>query len=254
MASTQAISPLLGAGAVPQTEDGSTAQPGVANAFDSNSFMRMFLTQLKYQDPTNPLESYELAAQLAQFSTVEKLTQATSLLQNIQNYSAAINNAEMASLVGKDIAGLRNTVEVKTDGVTTLDYRLDSPRANVTVTVKDESGNIVHSENRGNQNAGAYQVAWDGKDSAGNKVSEGTYTVEVQGVDSDGNIGTVRTTVHGTAISLNLDDANPYYVLSGSNGARLPASDVLQIATPTDSAAGKEDSTSQLSNILNLFS
>ncbi len=252
MAGTQAIGSMLGGGAVTQTDTSSTGQSEVSSAFDSNAFLTMFMTQLKYQDPTNPMESYELASQLAQFSSVQKLTEATTLLQNLQSYSEAINNAQMASLVGKDVSGQTSTVEVKSDSVTSMNYRLDVPATGVTVTITDASGNTVYTENKGTQSAGEYEVAWDGKDSSGSKVSEGSYTVSVSGTDTSGTAVSATTLVHGTVASLNLDDTNPYYVLEGTAGTKVPVYNVFRVATPAVSTS-QNDSTSTLSSILDLF-
>ncbi len=243
---TSGVSGLLGSNTV-QSDTSSTTTSASAKAFDMNSFLTMFMTQLKYQDPTNPAQSSELASQLAQFSSVEKLTDVASTLKNIQSYSAATNNAEMASLVGKNVTGQMSTVDVKTDSVSTLDYQLDSATSGVTVAIKDSTGNTVYTESRGNQAAGSYKISWDGKDSTGAKVSAGAYTVEVQGGDSDGNTQTITTTKTGLASSLVLDDANPYYILS--DGTKLNAAGVVGVATAsTTSSASTTGTTSSTSS------
>ena len=227
-ATTQSITGMLGSD-FSQTGTGSTTQ-SAASAMDANSFLTMFLTQLKYQDPNNPLQAHELASQLAQFTQVQKLSEATTLLQNIQSYSAAINNAEMASLVGKDVTAQYNSVAVSADSVGTLDYALDQPLQNVTVTIRDARNQIVSVENRGVQAAGKYQVEWNGKDTNGDRVPEGTYTVEIAGMDAGGDTATVRTTVHGTVNTFNMEGSNPYYILSGLSGIKIPVADVFEIA------------------------
>lgn len=240
---TSGISGLLGSDLIQSSDTTSTLGAATANAFDMNSFLTMFMTQLKYQDPTNPMESYQLAAQLAQFSTVAKLTEAASTLKNIQSYSAAINNEGMASLVGKNVTGQYSAVEVKTDSVSTLDYRLDAATSGVTVTIKDSSGNTVFTESRGDQAAGKYKIEWDGKDTSGTRVSAGNYTVEVQGADTDGNAKTITTTRTGMASSLVLDDTNPYYILS--DGTKLAAAGVVGVAS--ESSTGSTSATGSTS-------
>ncbi len=236
---TSGVSGLLGSNV--QSDTSSTTTSATSNAFNMNSFLTMFMTQLKYQDPTNPAQSSELAAQLAQFSTVEKLTDAASTLKNIQSYTAAINNAGMASLVGKNVTGQMSTLDVKGDSVGALDYQLDSATSGVTVTIKDSTGKTVFSESRGDQVAGSYKISWDGKDSSGTKVADGTYTVEVQGKDSDGNSTTITPTKTGTVASLVLDDANPYYLLS--DGTKLNAAGVVGVATTTTTGSTSASAT-----------
>ena len=147
--------------------------------------MTLFLAQLQNQDPTNPMQSYELAAQLAQFTTVQELSQATTLLGNLQQYTAAINNGEITSLVGKQVTAQSNTINVSSGSPSALNYTLSAP-ATVTVTIKDSNGATVNTLNLGSQSAGTYSVPWTGKDSSGNTVADGAYTCTVTATASDG--------------------------------------------------------------------
>ncbi|MHC1725533.1 MAG: flagellar hook assembly protein FlgD [Syntrophobacteraceae bacterium] len=240
MATTiQSLQGMLGGTLASQNSSTSTAATTTSassssSALDMNAFLQMFTTQLKYQDPSNPLESHEMAAQLAQFSSVEKLTQATTLLNNIQNLSIGINNTGIASLVGKDVTALKSTVAVTADSVGTLDYKLDAP-ATVTITIKDSSGNTVQTLTRNVESAGSYKVEWDGKDTTGTRVQDGEYTCEVKALNQAGETSTVRTSIHGVVYSCNLDSSNPTYLLSGPDGIRVPVSDVYEIAQNTTS-------------------
>ncbi len=229
MATTSTTS-IAGLGSSYATQAGTTATDATAGALNSNSFLTMFLTQLKCQDPTNPLESYELTAQLAQFSTVEKLTQQTTLLNNLQNYASAMNNAEIASMVGKNVKAQMSTVDVGDNSVGALSYKLDSP-AGVTVTVSDSNGNVVYSTSKGSQAAGTYSVDWDGKNASGARVSNGTYTVKVQAVDAtSGDVSTLGTFAQGVVYSCNLD-GTPTYQLTGSDGTRIAVSNVYDVSS-----------------------
>jgi len=187
----------------------------------------MFLTQLQCQDPSNPMQSYELASQLAQFSSVSKLTDISSTLNNIQSYEGAMNNADMASLVGKDVTASKNTISVTSDSVSSLDYTLGSA-STVTVSIADADGVTVYTENKGSQDAGKHSIAWDGKDTSGNRIN-GTYTCTVQAVDSSGNKTTVQPTIVGQVSSLTLDATSPYYTLS--DGTTVAASNIVKIST-----------------------
>jgi flagellar basal-body rod modification protein FlgD len=95
VAATQPVANFFAnkAGALSSTSAQPTAPTTGNNLTDMNSFLRMFLTQLQYQDPTNPLESYELASQLAQFSTVERLNAVNSSIQQLEGYTMSVNNA-----------------------------------------------------------------------------------------------------------------------------------------------------------------
>jgi flagellar basal-body rod modification protein FlgD len=190
--------------------------------------MTLFLTQLQNQDPTNPMQSYELASQLAQFTTVQQLQQATTQLGNIQQYSASVNNAQMATLVGKEVVAQMNTINVSSGTPSQLNYTLPNA-ATVTVTIQDANGNTVNTINVGSQNAGTYSVPWTGNDSSGNTVSDGTYTCTVTATGSSGTSTTVQPYIQGQVYSCNLNSSPPTYVLSGPNGIQVPVSNVYGI-------------------------
>ncbi len=53
-----------------------------------DAFLKLLITQLQHQDPLNPLDDQAFIAQLAQFSSLEKLTEMASSLARIE---AALN-------------------------------------------------------------------------------------------------------------------------------------------------------------------
>jgi flagellar basal-body rod modification protein FlgD len=197
------------------------------NTLSANSFLTLFLAQLQNQDPTDPMQDYELASQLAQFTTVQQLTQATTQLNNIQQYSAAINNGEIASFVGKDITAERNEIDVSSGTPTTLNYTLSTP-STVTYTITDSNGNTVYTGNAGSQSAGSYSVPWNGKDTNGNAVADGAYTCTVTAVAGNGTSSPVTTTVQGQVTSCNLTANPPTYLLS--SGVTIPVSSVSGVS------------------------
>ncbi len=202
-----------------------------ANTLNEQDFLTLFTAQLQNQDPTNPMQSYQLASQLAQFTTVEQLTQATSQLNGIEQYSGGINNSQILSLVGKTITAQDNSMSLSSGTLAnSLNYALSKP-STVTYTVADSNGNTIYSGNIGAQNAGSYSVPWTGTDSSGSTVSDGSYTVTVTATPSDGSsaAAAVQTTVQGQVSSCNLSASPPTYTLSGVNGAQIPVSNVLGV-------------------------
>jgi flagellar basal-body rod modification protein FlgD len=208
-----------------KTSSSSTAstQLGVDN------FLTLFTTQLKYQDPTNPMESYELAAQLAQFSSVEQLTKLNSSIEDIETYLASLANAEMVNLMGKQVVASGNTIQLN-DGETTKGSFEISSAANVTVRIYDEDGTLVRTQALGQQTSGAHTINWDGRSDAGKKVNDGNYTFKVEAVGADGNQVSVRSKVEGTVSSVRLENGVSYLLLGGSNGIKIPATDVIEIS------------------------
>jgi flagellar basal-body rod modification protein FlgD len=205
-----------------------TGQTSSTGKLDMNAFLTMFLTQLKYQDPTNPLESYQLAAQLAQFSSVEKLTEVNSNIVKLQPYLMSLSNAEMVGLVGKHVIGQASTLQLTSGKATTADYQLDAA-AKVTIKLYDEKNALVRTINVGAQAVGKHQIAWDGCNDAGKKMSDGLYSFDLEAVDGNGNKLDVTTTISGLVHSFRLEQGNAYLILNGPDGIKLPAGNIMEV-------------------------
>jgi len=71
--------------------------------FDGDAFMKLLMTQLKYQDPMNPMKDQEFMAQLAQMNTLSEIQK---LNANMKALSKAQAVAEGAALLGKHVQAL----------------------------------------------------------------------------------------------------------------------------------------------------
>ncbi len=226
--STSSAQSPFGIGSGLGTAPGVTSSNSSSNSLNANSFMTLFLAQLQNQDPTNPMQSYELAAQLAQFTTVQELSQNTTLLGNLQQYTAAINNGEITSLVGQQVTAQSSTINVSSGSPSSLNYTLSAP-ATVTMTITDSTGAAVNTLSIGSQSAGSYSVPWTGTNSSGSTVADGAYTCTVTATASDGTSTTVPTGVSGQVYSCNLNNNPPTYTLSGPNGMQVPVANVFAV-------------------------
>lgn len=209
-----------------------------SSTLDQDAFLTLFTTQLQYQDPMNPMESYEMAAQLAQFSTVQELSNLNAQMLQVQAYLASINNAQMLETIGKEVIGVSDQMQL-TDGVTsTSSYALEEP-CDVTVTIYDEHDAVVRTMALGTQEAGTYQVPWDGLNDAGEAVENGSYRVEVKATDEDGQEQDVETTVSGTVYAFRVEDGMPYLILDGPEGVALSIGSVQEVHNPPVEASSE---------------
>jgi flagellar basal-body rod modification protein FlgD len=175
------------------------------------------------------MESYELASQLAQFSTVEQLSKVNSNLELTQALLTSVNNAQMVDMLGKQVTGFYDSMQVKDGAATNGQFELDGAAASVTVNILDESGTPVRTITLGATEAGRHDIGWDGKDADGATVPDGTYTFEVEATDADGESIGVTQTVSGKVFAFVIDNGTPYLILDSADGLRLPINTVMEV-------------------------
>ena len=164
----------------------------------------MLVTQLRNQDPTSPLQPHEFAAQLAQFSSVEQLTQLNAGMGALTGASQLNTlmgeTAFSASLVGKEIVAAGNKVEIPNTGagVVRLDVGLGGGVG--TITLKDENGRVVATRPIGELKAGLQNVTLPAD------LPPGTYTYSVSCTGGNKSDVSVRTFVTGQVDSVHFDN------------------------------------------------
>jgi flagellar basal-body rod modification protein FlgD len=73
------------------------------NTLDKDTFLKLFTTQLQYQDPLNPMDASAFTTQLAQFSSLEQLYNANDNLKSLMGSQSSLLPALSAGLIGKNV-------------------------------------------------------------------------------------------------------------------------------------------------------
>jgi flagellar basal-body rod modification protein FlgD len=164
---------------------------------DQNDFLKLLVAQLNHQDPLNPMDDKDMTAQLAQFSSLEQLT---NIKTGIQSLVDAQNQGSMLSAVafiGKSVKADGFNLSKSGDSVSTVYYSLGESVANMQVNIYAQDGTLVRTDVIGAKQAGEFQYTWDGKDTSGTKMADGTYGVAIVAEDSSGAPVLVQSKISG---------------------------------------------------------
>jgi flagellar basal-body rod modification protein FlgD len=176
---------------------------------EKDMFLKLLVKQLQYQNPLNPVENTEFASQLAQFSSLEALTNMKDSLDLMSTVQNSMNSMQAISFMGKQVNASGNTINY-TGSSSTLNYNVGSNAADVVVKIYDSSGTIVRTVDLKNVTKGDNTYTWDGKDDSGSKLSTGTYTFKISAVDYNGSALTTSTSTSGTVTGVRYDGGNVY--------------------------------------------
>ena len=172
-------------------------------------FMKLLIAQLQNQDPLNPLDSANFSSQLAQFSSLEQLTQINDKLTD--QGTDKIGRFDAVGFIGRDVTGASAGIAVKDHVATTLDYTLSSAGA-VQAKIVDQSGRQVANVVLGQQAAGAHTFDLSQVPNAP-RLDDGTYAVVIAQSVGGAPATAVDTFVTGRVTGVDLTQESPVLLL-----------------------------------------
>jgi flagellar basal-body rod modification protein FlgD len=158
--------------------NGTAAKPKSAIDDAQNRFLKLLTTQLKNQDPLNPMDNAQMTSQLAQISTVDGIEKLNATLQKLLSSSVDGEAMQAAALVGHQVMVAGNGLQLGDNGAIG-GLVLTSGADQVVVSIKDQNGLAMRTLNLGNLDAGTHNFTWDGKTDAGALAVNGNYGVSV---------------------------------------------------------------------------
>jgi len=197
-----------------EKDTSAAAVKGLGDNF--NNFLTLLTTQLKNQDPTKPMDTNEMTAQLVQFANVEQNIGTNTRLDKLVKMQQSSLASSNLSYLNKTVSyeGSSFTLDKNTTD-TPLAYELDTKAKAVDVKILDSSGKVVRTF-KGETKAGKHELAWDYKDSAGNTVPSGTYKITASATAEDKNqIISPKTYTFGRVVGVGSKDGETTLMVDG---------------------------------------
>ena len=205
---------------------GSNAMAQLSGNFQT--FLTLLTTQLQNQDPLSPMDSNQFTQQLVEYSQVEQQINTNDNLKSLLAQGAAQTGAYGVSYLGKAVT-IANGQAPLANGQAVWAYNLDSASAQTQLTVTDAKGNVVYSTT-GETGAGAHVLKWDGKNTNGTQLADGTYKLTVAAKATDGSAVSSTVTTTGVVSEVDMTSGTPVLMVGPMSVNLADVAGVLDIS------------------------
>ena len=204
------------------TADPAASAAKKAKEDPTDRFLKLLVTQMKNQDPLNPLDNAQITSQMAQISTVSGIDKLNTTLQNMAASFAANQSLQVTNMIGRGVLVPGSTMQLA-DGKSIGGVDLPQSVDQLTVTIRDAAGAIVHSMDLGPKPEGVAVFAWDGTTNNGSAAANGIYSFSMSALQGG-------TKVDGSTLSFGQVNS----VTPGKDGMLLDVSGGLGAINVTD--------------------
>ena len=193
-------------------------------AKDLDSFLTLLTSQLKNQDPLSPMDSTEFTNQLVQFAQVEQQINSNESLTNLIGLSQQNIITNAVNYMGKTVEATSGKFPLQ-DGHAKAAYGVTKDASSVALVVRNSAGQLVYSS-AGEKTQGVHPFEWDGKDSTGKQLPDGSYELQVTALSKDDEPVETYTTAFGKVTGVTTKDGQTLVVM-GNLG--VPIDKILSV-------------------------
>ena len=197
---------------------------------DQDAFMTILVAQLTHQDPLNPMEDTEMTSQLAEFSSLEQLTNINDGIKNLGNSQQQSDMLSAVSFIGKEVKAEGYKISLDAGNASTVYYGFGEPVSQIMMNIYDSEGAIIRSIELGSKDKGSYQFEWDGKNEGEQAMPDGQYGIGILGQDKDGKAVMVQTEISGKVDAVVNEGGTQYLRLK--DGRYISFMNVKEVVDP----------------------
>ncbi|TMI98895.1 MAG: flagellar biosynthesis protein FlgD [Alphaproteobacteria bacterium] len=206
-------------GTAPSAGSGASKTPAASKAVlagNFDTFLQLLTTQLKNQNPLDPLDTNQFTQQLVQFAGVEQQINMNQQLTTLVALQKATQTTSAMSFLGST-ATVDGTTTKLANGAASWSFSVDKP-STATINIKSSTGALAYSGSYP-LSPGAQNFNWDGRGNNGVKWPDGDYTMTVTAKDASGTTVAVSTEIKGTVDSVDLTQNPPVLKIGGQSFA-----------------------------------
>jgi flagellar basal-body rod modification protein FlgD len=162
-----------------KSKSASADAEGSAAQATQDRFLKLLVTQLKNQDPLNPMDNAQMTSQLAQINTVSGIEKLNSTLTSLADTFNSGQAMQAAGMVGKNVL-VGGSQLALANGQAFGGVNLSAPADQIRLQILNASGAVVQTQDLGARDAGNFSFAWDGMNDAGAAMPNGVYKFVVE--------------------------------------------------------------------------
>ncbi len=193
---------------------------------DKQAFLELLITELRNQNPLEPLDNKDLISQLTQLTSLEQISNMTKSVTDFIAANTSFVKAQASSMIGKTVVVKANDIDVSDGKAPPIYFKLEEP-ARVILEIEDAKGNKVFYKDLGELNEGFQYYVWDAKNNEGVLLPDGKYYYSVYKVNPDGSREEIGGLESGRVEAVQFE-GNEIYILM--NGTRYPISSIIEIS------------------------
>src|SRR4051794_36597246 len=221
MAGTNILPSVTSTVAAATTSGGTSSSTAASGAIDKqtlagnfDTFLTLLTTQLKNQNPLDPLDTNQFTQQLVQFAQVEQQMKQNDQLTTLISIEKSAQSTTALAFVGQTVA-VDGQTSALTNGQASWSLAVPKP-VSAGVTIQSATDQTVYSSTF-TMNPGNQQFTWDGRDNNGVQWPDGNYKITVTAKDASGQITSVPSEINGLVDSVDLTQTPPVLSIGGQN-------------------------------------
>ncbi len=191
-------------------------------------FLTLLVAQLQNQDPLNPDDATEFTAQLAQFSSLEQLTNLNTSMDKLVSANTSSDNLSTLSTIGKEVAYTGSSFNYAGEPIQ-LGYKLSADATEVNLTLQQKGITVATIQGK-DLTAGNHYITWDGLLKNGAKAPSGEYKIVLQAKAQDGKSVTVSPLIKSEVTGVDLNGQSGGTLIT--NAGETPFSAVIGVYDP----------------------
>lgn len=161
----------------------SSAAKASTVADTQDRFLKLLVTQMKNQDPLNPMDNAQVTSQMAQLSTVSGIDKLNVTLQALSDSMLSNQSLQAATMIGHGVLVPGKGIDLS-EGSGYGGIEMTQSAEKVDIAIYDQAGALVRNIHLGGQKAGLVNWQWDGRDNSGASMADGSYTFTVEAIQA----------------------------------------------------------------------